>query len=84
MTFRPGTGRLYSPIVSAGTGLELSHDSAGNFTIADQSGAESGALGAQNRPCDADLAEVVQSWPSLPDALRAGILAMVRAARGAD
>jgi len=66
----------------AGTGLELSQDSAGNSTVALQSGAQSGALVAQNRPCDADLAEVAQAWPSLPAALRAGILAMVRAARG--
>ncbi len=68
----------------AEAGVELSHDSSGNSTIANQSGAESGALDAQNRLCDADLAEVVQTWPSLPKALRAGILAMVRAARGVD
>ncbi|SRR5271157_1900815 len=28
-----------------------------------------------------DLAAVVSAWPELPDAIRAGILAMVRAAR---
>jgi hypothetical protein len=65
-------------------GIELPQQSTGNSSINPQSGAESGALDAQNRPCDADLAEVVQSWPSLPEALRAGILAMVRAARGND
>ena len=67
----------------AGTGLELSQESTGNSSIASQSGAESGALGAQNGPFDADLGELAEAWPNLPKALRAGILAMVRAARGA-
>src|SRR5262245_10116968 len=31
-------------------------------------------------PDDPDLAAVVAAWPGLPDAIRAGILAMVRAA----
>lgn len=30
---------------------------------------------------DADLAEVVAAWPSLPEAVRADILAMVQASR---
>ena len=30
-------------------------------------------------PEDLDLAAVVSAWPNLPDAVRAGILAMVRA-----
>jgi hypothetical protein len=30
---------------------------------------------------DPDLAAVVEAWPELPEALRAGILAMVKAAR---
>jgi hypothetical protein len=64
----------------AGTGFELSQDSSGNSTISDQSGAESGALGAQNGPDYPDLAEVAQAWPSLPEAIKAGILAMIRAA----
>jgi hypothetical protein len=28
------------------------------------------------------LARVVEAWPALPDAIRAGILAMVNAAKG--
>jgi hypothetical protein len=47
----------------------------------DQSGAECGALGAQNAPLAPDLAAVVDAWPKLPDAIKAGILAMVLAAR---
>jgi hypothetical protein len=36
------------------------------------------ALLGRNSP---ELALVVEAWPDLPDAVRAGILAMVRAAR---
>jgi hypothetical protein len=32
---------------------------------------------------DPDLAAVVEAWPTLPAAIRAGILAMVKAASGA-
>jgi hypothetical protein len=64
----------------AGTGFELSQESAGNSTGSDQSGAESGALGTGNGPIDAELAAVIEAWPSLPDAIKAGILAMVKAA----
>jgi hypothetical protein len=64
----------------AGTGLELSQESTGNSSGADRSGAKCGALGAQNGPLDPDLAAVVEAWPGLPEALRAGILAMTRAA----
>ena len=31
---------------------------------------------------DPDLAAVVEAWPDLPEALKAGILAMVKAASG--
>jgi hypothetical protein len=47
----------------------------------DQSGAECGALGAQNAHLDPDLAAVVEAWPNLPEAIKAGILAMVMATR---
>ena len=42
--------------------------------------AESGAVGADSPPITADLAEVIEAWPTLPEAARAAILAMVRAA----
>jgi hypothetical protein len=40
-----------------------------------------------NLPCDScrtppDLAEIARAWDTLPEALRAGILAMVRSAKG--
>ena len=44
---------------------------------ADDRMARHGALLAQN--ADENLAAVIAAWPSLPEALRAGILAMVRA-----
>jgi hypothetical protein len=39
-----------------------------------------GALAARIGPSCPDLAAVVSAWPALPDALRAGIVAMVKAA----
>jgi len=44
------------------------------------SGAESGALGAPETLADPDLRAVVEGWPELPEAVRAGIVAMVQAA----
>ncbi len=42
-------------------------------------GAESGAVGAQHGPVDAELAQVVEVWPKLPRVVKAGIMTMVRA-----
>ena len=36
------------------------------------------------RQSDPDLLAVAEAWPELPEAIRAGILAMVRAASGRD
>ena len=47
-------------------------------------GAESGASKADSLPIDADLASVIDSWPDLPNAVKAGIVAMVGAAKGAE
>jgi hypothetical protein len=46
------------------------------------SGAESGALSSINNIIDPGLAALVDTWPALPETVRAGILAMVRAAGG--
>lgn len=35
---------------------------------------------ARETPIDPDLARLIDAWPTLPDAMRAGIVAMVRAA----
>lgn len=66
----------------AGTGFEPLRDSTRKRPDPPNGGAQSGALSAppQNDPgIDAGLIAVIQAWPHLPEAIRAGILAMVRA-----
>lgn len=63
----------------AGTGLELSHESTGNSSAATQSGAKCGALGVRETPLDPGLADVAEVWLTLPEAIKTGILAMIRA-----
>ncbi len=63
-------------------GLEHTPDSPKNTPIPDSSGAESGAPGAQSTPtppADPTLAKLVEAWPTLPEAVRAGIAAMIDA-----
>ena len=43
--------------------------------------AESEAVSPNSGPTDAELAAVVDAWPGLPDAIEAGILAMIKAAK---
>ena len=43
------------------------------------SGAESGALSGDPAPIDTDLRRLIDAWPTLPDPVRAGIIAMVKA-----
>ena len=47
-----------------------------------QGGAESGALTPESTSIDPALATIIDAWPMLPEAIRAGILALVRAAGG--
>jgi hypothetical protein len=54
---------------------------AGENAVPGDCGAESGALDAQKAHFPPDLATVVEAWPKLPEAIRAGILAMIRAAK---
>lgn len=42
--------------------------------------AEQARLIARSGKTDPDLAHLIEAWPGLPDALKAGILAMVKAA----
>jgi hypothetical protein len=60
------------------TGLEPVKDSSRNTHVSILSGAECGAY-----LNDADLEVVVNAWAKLPSALKAGIVAMVRAASDA-
>ena len=45
-------------------------------------GAKSGALADNSGPADSELAQLITAWPSLPEAIKAGIMAMVKAAKG--
>jgi hypothetical protein len=47
-----------------------------------QSGAECGAFLADCTPHAPDLSVVVEAWPNLPEAVRAGIVALAQAAAG--
>jgi hypothetical protein len=66
------------------TGFEPAEKSPRETQAPDPDGSNSGnnaaAVVAPERPADPDLAALVAAWPALPSALRAGIVAMVRAA----
>ncbi|HUS46374.1 MAG TPA: hypothetical protein VM219_10195 [Phycisphaerae bacterium] len=68
-------------------GLELSNVTPSkNRDLRDSqnaSGAECGAEKAICEPIDPDLQRVIDAWPNLPEAVKAGIVAMVRAS-GSD
>ena len=38
------------------------------------------AVGAENGSIDPDLQAIIEQWPELPDAVKAGIVGMIRAA----
>jgi hypothetical protein len=68
-------------------GTEQTAKSSGNRGVAPQGGAESGALSSDFAPggapltvTDPDLAAVVSAWPTLPDATRRQVVAMIRVA----
>ena len=61
-------------------GLEPVVKSSQKTDVSPIGGAESGAVGAQSASFDADLRHIIEHWPSLPDDVKAGIVAMVRAA----
>ena len=60
-------------------GVEQDQKSSGKTPLSQSDGAESGAVGAPDRPTDPDLQHLITAWPDLPDAVRAGITAMVQA-----
>ena len=64
-------------------GIRTPLENTGKTGVSDQSGAECGALAAREAPLDPELAAVVDAWPALPAGLRAGILAMIDAAKAA-
>ena len=44
-------------------------------------GADAGAVETKTAHDDPDLQAIIDAWPALPDAIKAGIVAMVTAAR---
>jgi hypothetical protein len=68
-------------------GLEQSRFPSGNTGGSDSSGSKSGNKGAgfgpatPAKPTDPELAAVIAAWSDLPPAVRAGITALVRAAK---
>jgi hypothetical protein len=60
---------------------EQTAKSSGNTTVSASAGANAGAVETKICSPDADWQAIIDAWPSLPDALRAGILAMAEAAR---
>ena len=67
-----------------GKGPEHPSNSCGKVADCEAGGAESGALGGdsveKHAPADPDLAALITAWPTLPAALKSGIVAMVKAA----
>jgi hypothetical protein len=64
----------------AAQGLEHPANSSQKTGVGDESGAECGALGAREASIDPDLVVVADAWKAMPGAIKAAILAMVRAA----
>ena len=58
-------------------GIELPPKTSGKTAFSEKGGAESGALSAQSGPPAVDLRALIDAWPRLPRAVRAGILAIV-------
>jgi len=48
--------------------------------ISQTGGAKSGAPSANSDAIDPDLQRLIDAWPTLPEAMQAGILAMIAAA----
>lgn len=64
--------------ISGEAGIRTSPKFFYEFGILEQGSAKSGAL----RVLDPRLGSLIEAWPTLPEPIRAGILAMIRAARG--
>lgn len=60
-------------------GLEHTHDSPGNTDILSLGGAKCVALSAAHPSADPSLALIGTAWHRLPEAVKAGIVAMVKA-----
>lgn len=60
------------------------HVSAGNLQVAGDGAPKASPTLCPPMPADADLAALARAWPTLPEPIKAGILALVKAAGGGD
>jgi len=65
-------------------GLERPPQNTGKTFVSKTRGAKSGALSPNIIPFDPDQQRILEAWPTLPEALRAGIMAMIDSARPKD
>jgi hypothetical protein len=70
-------GRLAVARMGA-TGFEQSPPNPENTSFPSSSAAKSGAVLPDFVASDPNLRELIKAWPSLPEAVRTGIVAMVR------
>ena len=54
----------------------------GKHHVSEGVGADAGAVETKNAHADPDLQAIIDAWPGLPEAIKAGILATVKAAGG--
>ncbi len=59
-------------------GLEQSGFSPGNKRIGAKGGATGGAVDPHSCSIDPNLQLIIDAWPALPEAVKAGILAMIK------
>jgi hypothetical protein len=62
-------------------GIETPVISPEKTPLSAEGGAESGAPAVPTRPIDPALATLIDAWETLPDVVRAGIVALVNAAQ---
>ena len=65
-------------------GLEPGQETPEKTTVSEAGGAECGAQRAPEGQFEPDLQRLIDAWPTLPDALKTGIAAMVEAAAKSD
>jgi hypothetical protein len=74
----PRRTRTYNPLIKSQTSGNRKDDSGKDLGISPPSVGP--RLATDTRQTDPDLATVVNAWDRLPEAVRAGIVAMVKAA----
>ncbi len=77
MKSAPRRTRTFDPLIKSQTGAV---ENKGLTAHPPHHAPQSVANPAPNAPADPELAAVVATWPTLPPAIRAGVLAIVRAA----